>query len=171
MTRVLALEVTSTVLSYAVLEGEELLIEWGGHAISGGVSAFLPRLRREVERYRPDVLVIEDAALSRKGKRVRDRLAWAEEWATEAGVECRAIPTEAFRAYVRTYGPTKSDLASAVARLFPELGARVPRRSRIWESEPKRLGVFVAIARALWYFEHRAHRAGARGEYGPDAYE
>ena len=156
--RVLALEVTSTTLSYAVLEGEEHLVEWGGHAISGGIAAFLPKLKREVERYRPDVLVVEDAALSRKGKRVTARLAWAEEWAAEAGVACCATPADSYRAYARTFGPTKSDLAGAVARLFPELGTRVPRRSRIWHSEPKRLGVYVAVVRALWYYERAARR-------------
>lgn len=156
--RALALEVTSTQLSYAVLEGSEYLVVWGGHSVSGGVPSFLPRLKREVERYRPDVLVVEDAACSRKGRRVRDCLAWAEEWAAEHGVRCCAVPAEPFREYALTFGETKCDLASSVALLFPELGSRVPRRKEIWQSEPKRLGVFVAVVRALWYYERGAGR-------------
>jgi hypothetical protein len=157
-TRLLALEVTSTQLSYAVLEGQEHLVEWGGHSITGDVSAFLPRLSREVERYRPDALVVEDPALSRKGQRVRDRLAWAEEWANEAGIACCAVPAESFRDYALSFGATKSGLAASVARLFPELASQVPKPKEIWQSEPKRLGVFVAVARALWFYEHKTGR-------------
>ena len=152
--RVFALEIVSTQFAFVVLEGPERLVEWGGHGITSDESLFLTRLAREVERYRPDVLVIEDAALTRKGQRVRTHLVWAEQWASDHGYGWSSVSRERLAAYQASYGATKQERARALSEIFPELAPLVPRPRKVWEAEPKRLSTFVALLRGLyWYYE------------------
>jgi len=106
-----------------------------------------------VTRYRPDVLVIEDAGLSKKGERVRTHLAWAEQWADDQELPWTAIARDDLRTWAEHFGPTKEARASALAALFPELRPLVPPPRKVWEAEAKRLSVFVALQRALCYYE------------------
>lgn len=145
--RALSVEVTAKGFAFGVLEGAERLVEWGGREVQGDVSVFINRLGKVIERYRPDVLVLEDPAGSRKASRSRERLAWAEELAHKRGICCRPIPREAFVRVTRNYGPTKHDLAIGIARLFPELEPHLPRPRKPWESESRAVAVFVAVAR------------------------
>lgn len=154
----LALEVSSTLFGFAVLEGPERLVEWGTRGISSDVSRFVPKLAREVERYRPDRLVIEDAAGSKKGDRVREHLSWAEQWASDQGLRRVSISRSELYDWQAHLGPTKQARAVSLARLFPELKALVPPPRKLWQAEAKRLSFFVALSRGLCYYE-RAERA------------
>lgn len=151
--RVLALEFSSTLFGFVVLEGPERLIEWGTRGISSDVSGFLPKLGREVERYRPDILVIEDAADSRKGARVREHLAWAEQWATDNELAWSSVSRTNLSDWQAHLGPTKQKRAVTLSRPFPELKPLVPPPRKLWQAESKRLAVFVALARALYHYE------------------
>lgn len=153
----LALELSSTLFGYAVLEGPERLVEWGSRGITSDVSGFLPKLEREVLHYRPDVVVIEDASLSRKGARVQGHLAWVEQWATDHELEWASIPSADLKSYSEHLGGTKQARAAMLARLFPELKRLVPPPRKVWEAESKRLTVFVALARGLYYYEREQH--------------
>lgn len=156
--RVLALEVVSTVCAFVVLEGTERLVEWGSRGVTDDVSRFLPKLDREVMRYRPDVLVVEDAGHSKKGERVRTHLAWVEQWADDHELLWSAIARTDLKTWSEHLGPTKEARAGALATLFPELKPLVPPPRKVWEAEAKRLSVFVALQRALCYYE-RSGRA------------
>lgn len=153
----LALEVSSTQLGFVVLEGPERLIEWGRRGITADVSQFLPKLSREASRYRPDILVIEDAAGSKKGERVQEHLAWAEQWASDNELKRSSIPRAELYPWQAHLGTTKQGRAVALSRLFPELKGLVPPPRKLWQAEAKRLSVFVALARGLYHYE-RAER-------------
>ena len=164
----LALEFASTVCAFAVLEGPERLVEWGSRGVTGDVSRFLPTLAREVLRYRPDVIVVEDAANTCKGVRVREHLVWVEQWATDHGHPWRSVAREALRAWSTHLGPNKDARANALARLFPELRTLVPKPRKIWQAEAKRLAIFVAIERGLCYYDGVCDdRARPAKENGP----
>lgn len=151
--RVLALELRSTACAFAVLEGPERLVEWGSRGITADVSRFLPKLAREVERYRPDVLVIEDAALTRKGERVKAHLVWAEQWAEDHELPWTAIARDDLLSWASHLGTNKETRARGIAELFPELATLVPPPRKVWETEAGRLSVFVAIERALCFYD------------------
>lgn len=151
--RVLALEFVSTICAFAVLEGPERLVEWGSRGLTGEVSDFLPKLAREVLRYRPDVIVIEDAGLSRKGARVINHLAWVEQWADDHRHQWSSVRREALGEWSAHLGANKETRAEALAQLFPELEALVPPPRKIWQAEAKRLSIFVAIERGLCYYQ------------------
>ena len=154
--RVLGLEVTSKGFSFAVLEGGgERLIDCGGREVKGhDIPAFLAKLGRVIDRYRPDLIALEEPAGSRRQERVRDRLVWAEQYAADRGVQCRAITHERLLAYLpskealRDHPSCKQLLAETVALQFPEMARCLPKPRRTWESEARSMAVFIAIARA-----------------------
>src|SRR5690606_21024759 len=90
--RVLSVEVTGKGFSFAVLESTERLIDWGGREVRGDVSVFLEKLGRLIDRYRPDVIVLEEPAGSRKGARARERIVWAEQYAADEGLTRCVLP-------------------------------------------------------------------------------
>lgn len=49
---------------------------------------------------------------------------------------------------------TKYEIASALARIFPELVWKLPSERKAWESEAARMSVFDAIAVGLAYWQH-----------------
>lgn len=153
--RVLAFEVTSSVAAYAVMENTESLIEWGGRSLGKDVSAFLPTVERLVKRYRPDVIVVEEPAGSRKGKRVKDRLAWIEQWSVDHDLRVRPVERESYLHFLEGEGRTKHEVASRITKLFPQLAVHLPPPRKNWETESRRLTTFVAVARALWYYDVR----------------
>lgn len=157
--RVLALELTSKVFSFVVLEGPERLIVWGSRGITADVSRYLPKLAREVERYRPDVLVLEDAGDSRKGQRVKAHLAWSEQWASDEGLAWRAIPRSVLEEWAAHLGADKQARAAMLARLFPELSELVPPPRKPWQAQFDRLNLFVALSRGLCYYDQIEHEA------------
>lgn len=152
----LGVEVTSKGFSFAVLEGGgERLIDWGGREVKGSdIPVFLGKLGRVVDRYRPDLMALEEPAGSRRQERVRERLVWAEQYGVDHGVRCRAITQEKLLAYLPAqekpgvHNSCKQLLAETVARAFPEMARSLPRPRRTWESEARSMAVFVAIARA-----------------------
>lgn len=159
--RALSIELTARGFGFAILEGSERLVDWGNPRLRGDTSVLLKRIARLVERYRVDVLVLEEPASSRRGRRGREWLVWAEQYAVDHGL--KAIPMEADE-LLQHFAPattSKHAIAVATAMLFPELTAKLPKAPKPWEGEPLVLGVFIAVARA-WAALTDLERGSAR---------
>ena len=150
--RVVSIELTAHGFAFAVLEGPERLIDWGGRQVQRDVSVFLEKLKRVIERYRPDALVLEEPAGSRRGTRGREWLAWAEELGSERRLGLHAVSSEEFRRRVPLLRKSRHAVATAIAGQFPQLRPALPKKRKPWQAEPARIAVFVAIARALAAF-------------------
>lgn len=157
--RLVSIETTSKGFAFGVLEGPERLIDWGSRRVKGDVSTFLSKLGRVVDRYRPDGIVLEEPAGSRKGLRARSWLAWAEQLAVDRGLKAYPIERQILVSTVKIYGSTKHELACAIAEAFPELELHLPDRRKPWESEPRALAMFVAVARAGIAFDIAQEKA------------
>lgn len=159
--RYIGIEATSKGFCFAVIQGSEHFVESGERGVGGSTPGiFIEKLGAVIDRYRPNVLVVEDPAESLKGKKVKDWLAWAEEYATqECKIECVAVSREEFRVYTSSYGSSKREMAQRLARLFPELKDVVPPPRKIWKSEKPRMGIFVALERALLVAQRRQDKA------------
>ena len=147
--RAIAIEITGRGFAFAVLEGPERLVDWGGREVKGDVSLFLAKLERLIERYRPDLLVLEEPAGSRRGGRAKEWLAWAEELAAKREVRSVAVSRDQLGARYAALGASKHEIATGIALQFPELAPYLPKPRRPWQSEPASLGVFIAVARGL----------------------
>ena len=161
VTRYVSIEAMHNGFRFAVLEDTERLIGWGGRELRGTITTgtFIHKLSKVIDRYRPDVLVIEDPAESPKGNKVKDWLAWAEEYAKEERkIKCVAVSQEEFQTYTSSYGSSKREMAKRLARLFPELEDLVPPKRKAWEHEKRSMRIFVALERALLVAHRRQDR-------------
>ena len=91
----------------------------------------------------PDVVVTEDIRKrSSKGRKTRALIASVSEITTKRCLLDVKVPRSS--AYANKY-----EEADALGKRFPELAAWVPKKPKVWETEPKNTVYFEALALAL----------------------
>ena len=124
----------------------------------------LDEIKKLIDRYRPDVLIIEDATgmASRRNSRIRKLYRMLAHFAEAEYLELhRCSKTEVKACFATVGASTKYEIAKAIATQIPAFAHRVPRLRRVWMSEDPRQSLFDAAALGLTYF--------ARGIRSPDA--
>lgn len=137
--------------SFAILEGEEALIDWGSIHLNDKKSdhELLLRLGTLLDRYEPSLMVLEDLRGSPRGPRARRRVKRIREEAQRRGIAVRAASWSTVRSLFAPALPTTYEVCLGVAKWFPELAPRLPRPRRPWETEDERVHLFRAAALAL----------------------
>ena len=102
-----------------------------------------------LQRARP-LFVAFDCESSQK-KRHRGKLfaKVVKEVCEAHGVMILDVKNQQTNALAEMPKPTKWDVADAIARLFPEIAAKLPPRRKLWESENDHIGLFMAVAVAV----------------------
>jgi len=153
---VLAVDLTSRGFGFAILEGPEILIDWGVKQTRVRKNRrCLKQVQELIERYEPDIIVLEDCARkgSRRCLRVRNLIQAIRVLAAN-----RRIPTRCFsrlrvrQVFSEQEAWTKHQIATAIARQLPELGPHLPAFRKPWMSEDERMAIFDAVALALTYY-------------------
>ena len=146
----LALDTTSEGFAFAVLQGNETLIDWACSEVSKKKpEAWRGRVERLLTRYEPDLVVLADVEDSRRGKWAKRFTLDIASLAHENGIAVRRVSRREVREKFSDSGTTKYEIAVAVTRLFPELASRLPRQRKPWMSEDKRMSIFDAVSFAL----------------------
>jgi hypothetical protein len=147
--RTLALDPTSDGFCFAVLEGSETLLDWGCCEIKDRQDKVWHRkVIHLLKRYQPRLVVLEDPQESRRGP-------WASAFLNEISMllqeytNLRVVSRHSVKDSFKASGTTKYEIAVAIARLFPELEARLPRKRKPWMSEDERMNIFDALSFAL----------------------
>lgn len=158
---VLAIYPSARGFAFVVFEGPLSPVDWSVREVRGrhknqrclvGIAAVL-------ERYQPDVLVLQD--MSPNGTRRAHRLRELNGGIGELG-EDRGIPVYAYsRAQVRdAFEPfglaNKHSIAEAIAKHIPAFDRYLPPLRKPWMSEDARMGLFDAAALALTFFHSAA---------------
>ncbi len=162
--RVLAIDPASRGFGFAVLEGPERLIDWGVKTTRDDKNnRCLGLIEDLIERYEPDVIVVEDhtGKGSRRCRRVQKLIHGILELASTKGMRSRCISRrEVKKAFSQHDASNKHQIATAIAQRLPELEPRVPPYRKPWMSEDERMSIFDAIALALtfFYFENKKKR-------------
>ncbi|MCK1481005.1 hypothetical protein IVB27_41355 [Bradyrhizobium sp. 197] len=141
-----------------MFEGDFSPFDWGIREIRGPRkrTGCLTRITQVVDRYAPDVLVIQDTS-----EHGTQRARWITALNTSITVlaKDRDIPAFAYsRDQVRdTFGrhesPNKHRLAELIAKRIPAFERYVPPPRRPWMSEDRRMGLFDAVALGLVFFQ------------------
>ena len=152
--RILAIAPSTRGFGFAVLEGQETLVDWGVKQVKGDKNALsLVRVDELISLYYPDLVVLENtgAKNSKRAPRIRELtrniVALAETYDLRVKLVSRKQVRKVFFADGKG---TKQALAEMIAKRFPEdLGSRVPPKRRPWMSEDGRMDIFDAVALAL----------------------
>jgi len=146
----LSLDPTSAGFCYAVLQGTETLLDWGSTELSARTREMvLQRIGKIIRRYAPSLIVIETVERSRRGVWAREFTASVEEFCRAGSIEVVKVSRRQVQEEFAATGRTKYNIAVAVARLFPELEPRLPRKRKAWMSEDERMSIFDAVSLAL----------------------
>lgn len=151
--RVVAIDPTRNGFAYAVLEGKECLIDYGLVGLpKDGSKTFSEMVAEVLERFEPEVVVLESPVKTRRRRRAKRRIKEAEAEALRHGIPFCAATREQVREALGWKGTTKYHLARAATRHFPELLRRLPPERKFYEPERERMNIFDAVSFALTFF-------------------
>ena len=153
--RVLAIDPFTRGFGFVILEGPEHLVDWGMKAVRQNKAArSLKQLADLIEHYQPDVIVAEDCMDKhcRRSSRVRELIQEILELAANKKVKTDSVAKHTVKVAFLKSGPrTKDEIASVIAKRFPELALRRPPVRQSWMSEAERMSIFDAAAFALTF--------------------
>jgi Holliday junction resolvasome RuvABC endonuclease subunit len=157
--RVLALYVSRRGIAYVLFTAPLSPHDWGTKEICGMTKhADGVRIAKQlIERFRPDVVVIEDASKqsSRRSPRIRALYRAIARHAAQEKIYVASYSRKAIQeAFAIVGGSTKHDINCAIVRMIPALLARQPHKRRAWDAESLAQGLFDAVAVALTFFAH-----------------
>lgn len=162
--RVLGIDPIARGFGYAVLEGPEVIVDWGVCNVgSSDLPAAVQRMKELIRLYAPDVVVAEDCDDVGSRRRDRARRLIAEIGKLAGGdLEARLIPASTLRKLFSEQGfATKSEIAAAIANQLGDLATRLPPPRKPWMTEDKRMAIFDAAGLALAFYV-----SDQRGESG-----
>ena len=155
--RILAIAPCSKGFGFAVMEGDEVLVDWGVRNVKGEKNASsLVKLKAMILHYQPDILVFQDLSAqdSRRSSRIRRLGKQMVALAARHKVKVKLFSREKIAGiYFPEAQCTKQQLAELLAQRFPkELGHRLPPKRKAWMSQDTRMDLFdaVALALAVW---------------------
>jgi Holliday junction resolvasome RuvABC endonuclease subunit len=153
--RVLAVDPSTEVFGFAVLEGQEQLVDFGLKKIRQGRDKNTECLRRisaMIDRYQPDIVVVEDyqAKGCRRRLRIRVLLRDIVLLASEAKIKPRKISRLSVqKAFAPSGALTRHQIATEIGKRFAELVPYAPGVRKPWMSQDERMSIFDAVAFAL----------------------
>lgn len=152
--RIIAIDPIHKGFGYAIFDKPFHLVAWGvarvkGEKHTGAVAQF----EKLLADFRPDEVVLEDTAApgSRRRPRVQRLiealLALARERNLAVHAVSRSSVIERFSSDEKR--ATKYSIAQRLTTHFPELGDKLPRPRKPWQSEDERMSIFDALALAV----------------------
>lgn len=156
---VLAIDPASQGLGFVLLDGPNMLIDWGFHNTRRmrdvQATAFLRKL---LSLYKPDVLVLEAFDLAKKAHRsprILHLLNVFASLAAKSGVRPERIARKSVRTLFAS--TNKYEIALLLAKRFPEIEHIRPLQRKIWLPEDRRINIFDALALASTFFALRTN--------------
>ena len=154
---VLALYPTTRGYAFTLFDGPLSPYDWGIKDVprKSRIADVLDDLEELIERYHPDVLVIEDSDQIgfRRPTRTRSLYFAVRNLAELRGVSVRAVSKDEIRnAFDRFGAKTKNQIAIVIAREIAAFAHLIPKPRRAWMSETRRQGLFDAATLGLTYY-------------------
>lgn len=142
--------------SFVLFEGPDAPFDWGIKEVREKQKneKTLDGIQAILERYRPEVLVIEDTGHgSRRTTRIRRLYKMLAHLAETESVEVVRYTRADIRACFASVGAkTKYEIAKAIAKEIPAFMHRLPPVRKIWMSEDSRQSLFDAAALGITHY-------------------
>ena len=167
---VLAVYPFSRGFAFVFFEGPNSPFDWGVKEIKEKHknTKTVDEIKKLIDRYRPEALVIEDTTDggSRRTSRIRKLYRMMEHLAVAEYIDLhRYKKTEVNDCFVLAGARTKREIAQAIALQIPAFAHRMPPFRKPWMSEDPRQSLFDAIALVLvFYRQNIGSDSGSPGE-------
>jgi len=144
-------------IGHAVFESPRFPVEWGICDVRGDDRhrKAVSRIKRLVDRYSPDMLVLRDLADIRlkRGRRHYRLLKALEELGKSRGISTmRFSRAEIRRSFDSLRSPSRHAIVHAIVAQIPTFEAYIPPVRKIWQTEDRRMVLFDAAALALAFY-------------------
>ena len=158
---VLAVYPFSQGFAFVFLEGPDSPYEWGIKEVKGKYknTKTVDELKKLIDRYRPEVLVIENTnGGSRRTSRIRKLYRMILHLAVAEFVDLYRYRNDEVIEYFASVGArTKHEIARAIALQIPAFALRMPPFRKPWMSKDSRQSLFDAVALALVFYRKIGH--------------
>jgi hypothetical protein len=160
--RVLGLAPSCFGCGFAVMEGENTLVDWGVKTVEGGDknARCLSNIGNLIALYRPNAIAIEDTWTkgSRRSERIRALLDEIVIMAKDGKIKVKQCSRKQMNLdFLADEQGTKHALAEYLAARFPEeLIPRLPPKPKLWTSDDCRMDIFDAVALAEHFVRNKA---------------
>lgn len=158
--RILAIDLRSRLLGFAVLEGPRTLLDFGrkpyyAHATRDRALVVRMRIANLLAFYGPSVIVLKSASV-RSGPpilKLKDAVGAIRSEAKLQSLELVFLKRRAIHQSFRQSGKSnKYKIAGLIAGVFPELAWKLPANRKNWQPEHHNAIIFDAISLGLAYF-------------------
>lgn len=148
--------------AFVLFEGPESPFDWGVREIKEKHknTKTLDAIKKLFDRYRPEVLVIEDteSKAARRTSRIRKLYRMLMHLAIAEYVDiCRCSRAEVIKSFAGIGARTKFEIARAISAQIPAFLHRMPAMRKPWMSEDPRQSLFDAAALGLTYYAKGVH--------------
>lgn len=153
-TTVLAIDPTVRGFGYIVFDGVKNPADWGKAELRIQKNRrSLARIKKLIDFYNPDVIVIEEPINSLRKKRVEGLIAQIEKLAVNQEIKVRKYSRAEVQDVFTQFGAsTKHEIATTIADWFSELALKLPEKRALGYAEDERYGIFDAAALGLTYY-------------------
>jgi hypothetical protein len=147
--RIISIDPTKRGFAYASLEKRNDLIDFGlVQPIIRTDATVLSRVEAILARARAHILVLEDGRGTKRGERVQRLIKKIDVAAKRRGLRVVRVSRSRVK-YAFAPAKNKEEVAELLAKEFPALHSRFPRRRRPGDGEDPRMRIFDAVAFAL----------------------
>lgn len=149
--RILGIALSSRGFGYAVLEGENNLVDFGRKRLYGDRDkGTLAAIEKVIARYQPDALILQDAHKAKgtnRIPRIKEVSRKITALAKKKNIKVVKISGKELRTkLLGNEDGTKHEMAILMARRFPDrLASRLPPKRRSFDNEDPRMDYFDAV--------------------------
>lgn len=151
--RIIGIAATARGFAFAVVEGADRLIDYGGHKNSSQ-GQLIHQLDAVIKRSRPLFVACEVARHAEKSDRGRRFIEALKAACVPYGIMVLCVERREVGGGGRAASVTDHELCQAVAARFPLLANAIPSPRRHWDAPSQRVGIFLAAAAAAAGWDH-----------------
>lgn len=163
--RVLALDVRPRKFGFVVFEGPTRLLDWGvrNYRVQGNRQQSIVASRTDaiLGLYAPSAVVMRHRnSLSTNAGKAIDLVTRAIiRQVRQRDTAIRIVSTRTVRHFFARHGCTrKYEIATTLAKRFPDLHWKLPPKRKLWQSEDYRMSIFDAAAVGVAYLAANGYR-------------
>src|SRR5258708_5293663 len=149
--------------AFVLFEGPDSPFDWGVKEVKEKHknTRTLDEIKKLIDRYRPEVLVIEDltSGESRRTSRIRKLYPMLMHLAASADADVYRCEKRQLQECFGFVGAgSKSEIAKAIAIQIPAFAHRIPPLRKAWMSEDPRQTLFDAAALGITFYARRGRQ-------------
>ena len=155
--RVLSIYPSTRGYAFVLFDSPLSPADWGNREIKKDVGSAkcIESIKEMLLRFRPDVLVLEDATERETQRTLRiKRITKALQPATaELSIDIAVVSRQNVRAAFAFFGAvSKQEIAHVIAEKMEAFAPRMPRARKAWQAQDPRMALFDAASRGLTYY-------------------